>query len=760
MSDVILTNWTVYYADDQAAAAGMKQIKWTGAGAPETTTNTVNELYSALADLFSISAQNNADDTIPMRAITPTVYEVGAFDAGDLEPWFIDPDSVEHLTGSSLSTVGWTRDLPADGTGDIGILMVQCSSTGFNLLAGDIGDTCSHADGDAGVILHVDTANYRVWIRPNDNTLANDFNSTTGGIITAGTTPFRTATQETAVVGTTGERVWANIYTIGGIYSSSNLYVAQNYTKYTSWWSVNHLDRLFLTSDDYDTGLIDYGYLSTYAREYGYLYDHFQADVSSGGRNPIPLATSADVNNTTAIATIAALTGITFTFGATLEDINNGSGNRPYNVTIDCGGNTISDFYEYTKWATRRTATTPLSTSLYQDAVTTWGLDGEQYWGTGEIIVNLQTITIAPTEGDTITGGTSGATGVLVAYHTSPTNFLVVRDVRGTFEDSEIITDEGTGNVTAAAASAVENITLSKSAPFGTFAGTQFFGTRGVHIHNMAGADANNYSLIDSTDTAQDPPTSVPITVSNTESGDRVSVFRASDTSGTIEKDVFTSDAVLNGISDDTFVVQETISTSDNDTPSSGILRVVDEPNEADHRFRFSSWLGSTFTLVTTDVFPGPAVTIDSAGTDPTISFTATDAKLANVLAGDIVRNTGDTPDSWAQIISVTLDSGTTYDVVHTPLQGGTNNYWIASDGYEFNTLPVLYDGSDTAYVPYLDETATGTTTSTSVTYASTRNITTRVRKKGIQPYINNISPLNTDGYSTSVTRIPDTIAT
>src|SRR3989304_6788291 len=128
MSSVILTNWTVFYSDDTGAGNGYKQIRWTGAGAPETNTNTANELYSAVADLFSVPAQNNANDTVPMQAVTPTVYNIGSFDAGDLEPWFIDPVSIRHLTAGSLESVNWTRDLPAR-TGSRGIVKIPRSGS-------------------------------------------------------------------------------------------------------------------------------------------------------------------------------------------------------------------------------------------------------------------------------------------------------------------------------------------------------------------------------------------------------------------------------------------------------------------------------------------------------------------------------------------------------------------------------------------------------------------------------------------------------
>lgn len=291
MANVILTNWTVYYADDApGASSGYKQIRWTGAGAPETTTNTVNELYSALTDLFSISTQNDANDTIPMQAVTPTVYNIGSFDAGDLEPWFIDPVSVKHLTGGSLQSVNWTRVQDANA----GIVKVPYT-LGTQFIASDIGRAVSHSSGDGGTLLWFDSTTNEAWIRPTDKTATHNWDTGSGTFSATGGTG--SVTQSGAPK--TGERLWANIYTIGTIEPNSLIYVYQNFSPITGFWSDGHIDRLILVSDGFASGLIDSGLLTIYAREYSKLYDNFSTDVSAGGRNPIPLATSTDINNTT-----------------------------------------------------------------------------------------------------------------------------------------------------------------------------------------------------------------------------------------------------------------------------------------------------------------------------------------------------------------------------------------------------------------------------------------------------------------------------
>ncbi len=219
----------------------------------------------------------------------------------------------------------------------------------------------------------------------------------------------------------------------------------------------------------------------------------------------------------------------------------------------------------------------------------------------------------------------------------------------------------------------------------------------------------------------------VAITVSNTVLGDRVSVFRTidGDTSGRINTTYLTSHATANTVGLTTFQV-DSGTPIPTDTASSGVLHVVDQPGQSDHRCRYASWTALTFTLITSGI---PTGTVDTVASNSAIGFREDNTDLANILPGDMIRNSTDV--SWAHVISVTLVSGTTYDVVHTPLRGGTNNFWTVGDAYRFNQLVVGYNNTDTAYVPYIDKTATGSSTSTSVQFASTRNISARVRKKG-----------------------------
>src|SRR3989339_2122983 len=154
MSDTILSgDFTVYYSAENR----QKRIVWTGSA---TGTRTVNELYSALQDLFDELTQ--LDDGVPMSAQTPTEYTIGIVDPGDKDPWFIDRTTVEHLTGGALKTASWDRVQDSN----VGIVKVVCNNT--SIVSGDIGMDISIDAGDAGTLLDVKGtgAGSELWIRP------------------------------------------------------------------------------------------------------------------------------------------------------------------------------------------------------------------------------------------------------------------------------------------------------------------------------------------------------------------------------------------------------------------------------------------------------------------------------------------------------------------------------------------------------------------------------------------------------------------
>jgi len=289
MSDTILSgDFTVYYGAENR----QKRVVWTGTA---TGTRTVNQLYSALQDLFDELTQ--MDDGTPMSAQTPTEYTIGIIDAGDKDPWFIDRTTVEHLSGGSLKTASWDR---VSGT-NTGIVKIQYTEGGTILQASDIGKTIANGTATGTILDYNTTVSPKVmWIRPTDNTSTHDWSASSGTMTVTGSSA-NPAQSAAAVSG--GESLWANIYTIGTIESNTHIYIYQNavnlvaYKDTTDWWIDGHIDIL-VNVKELGTET-DEGVISVYARQYSKTYSYYIVDLTNGGRNPIPLQTGNDLDNQT-----------------------------------------------------------------------------------------------------------------------------------------------------------------------------------------------------------------------------------------------------------------------------------------------------------------------------------------------------------------------------------------------------------------------------------------------------------------------------
>ena len=101
-----------------------------------------------------------------------------------------------------------------------------------------------------------------------------------------------------------GEDLFANIYTLGTIVTGAKVYVFQAGEKLSpDWWGTDHVDLLIKVME---AGVeIALAVITVYIRDYTDLYDHYEIDLTAGGRNAVPLATSDDLDNATAIATVA-----------------------------------------------------------------------------------------------------------------------------------------------------------------------------------------------------------------------------------------------------------------------------------------------------------------------------------------------------------------------------------------------------------------------------------------------------------------------
>jgi hypothetical protein len=265
-------------------------------------------------------------------------------------------------------------------------------------------------------------------------------------------------------------------------------------------------------------------------------------------------------------------------------------------------------------------------------------------------------------------------------------------------------------------------LAATKTAPFGTFAGGNFFGAPGVYVTDLDAGDIQAYQLIDDLGVTQDPPNEIAVSISGLAAGDRAGIFRRTGATGPIEKDRYQGTVQSAGAT--TVVVGSAITS---DEPAAGVVKVIDvsEANDPEALLRYDSWATSTFTLAT-----GATGTATGGSSGNTLEDTAADFGGADdVLIGDTIRNT--TTGEWGYVVSVDAT-----DTLTTVSAEGQNLTWTSGDGYETNTLPFATTTSDNVYVPFVLKVATGGSASNTFIYSADVEGRFVVRIKGYQPFV------------------------
>jgi len=344
------------------------------------------------------------------------------------------------------------------------------------------------------------------------------------------------------------------------------------------------------------------------SHEFNNTYAEFPINGSARGNNVLALSEAGDLNNATADSSVSGWTSIVNNNeGYTLIDVTGDGTPEPYYSNWDLGTQSKNDFYERLKWLVRRgstetvygldQSTTPFRGITHEINVDTGG--GSFNWtepeavswsgGTGQLIAVddvddtsttkmwIQLLTgVAPTDGQVITGGSSGATN---AVNTTVTTRVV-------------------------------------PVPFvGASTGSAIIGAYGLGIES---ADLTASDLMtDLTGTANPPPNNVTFTVSGLVSAEDY-VIVGPRLSTALDKAQLGLNATLSAAAVGTIVCDSPIPS---DTPSSGTIRVVNDSGY-EVRVAYASFTGSTFTLSGTYDFSGTGATDSAtAGNDVWISY-------------------------------------------------------------------------------------------------------------------------------------------
>lgn len=331
-------------------------------------------LYSYSKEDFKLSA--NADDDFAWDAPTP-------FDLTLKNGWYLRRHSIPRLQGGTITT--------NYGTDEIGMYELQAGGTNF--VEGDIGRTVRNATQavNFGTLVDFDNADNKIWVRvggSQHNAAASDVLEVT----TAGGTGSRSSTG----VESYGDDQWAGIQTIGDLVLTGPQPLMYVYTGNPATGDLaGNARRNEGNEDDFDEELTGAdrgpltvlvairrsgtllgnpaGEIHVYARQGLDNYSDFAIDVSAGGLVSIPISNANDVEDTI------------------------GS----YCFAVD--GQSATDF-------------TPGEEITEDTAVPAWKAEVVEYIegvDNSTSVLIVRGLTALPSDNDTFTGTSSGATGVV-----------------------------------------------------------------------------------------------------------------------------------------------------------------------------------------------------------------------------------------------------------------------------------------------------------------------------------------------------------
>lgn len=664
-----------------------------------TTTYTTVALYSYLMDQFD--AQGAMDDDVPMSAQTPNAFTW-------INGWFMDDESHKYLYDGALVTA----------RGDTVIALITLQAGWTNAVYADIGKQVVWDATDRGQLLAYNNTTGKWWVRTTATftpTKALTINTGTG----AGTG---------TAIDSTGEDLFANVYTLGTIESGTDLYIYQNGSKLTAWWSSGHIDVLVKVKEFGSE--IDNATITVYARVYTDAYDFYEIDLTNGGRNAVPLATANDLDNQTAVATALNYRDtIKIMFVNGTITFSGAAGDAAVANKVIHGQTSHATAYILN-------TTSPFTLANIEGTFSS----GEVIEILEEVPFDAQTV-LFTSLAQTITAS-SGGTGTLRRVHQDPQSvgvegILYLSGVSSTFSDNATLTGGTNGSATQNGVIATNTFTATTSSTV-TFAATIT-----KDLDNGAGAVAYNviidlgglgvsvlYEYVKAvcrrTSTIQTYPTNGSTTVYayNAEFYQRANTtytqFKKASPFGTFAGGTFFG---ARGI-----FIQSMIGT---DSEKYSLIDATNTPQSPPSQ--------ASITVVSMVATNDRVLVCESTGTGSgTIkknqyTMTAQSGGVAYVQVSGAIADDAPSSGTVRVVVNYGLASQSEDIYTYTSIdRSGADDKFVIS-----GVTSQAYDSGDRAYNPYIDGNSDGSGVATvSVKYAgSTKYIVARVRFKGYIPF-------------------------
>lgn len=465
-----------------------------------------------------------------------------------------------------------------------------------------------------------------------------------------------------------GDEMYSGLVVVGSLFGTTTLQVVQDNALYdtdTPFWgtglnadaSQNILMRCLILTRTGGAD-VDGKRIRVYAREWGETYAEFSVTMGLGN-SVAAIFTNEDLNNKTAVGTVAGWTEITNVEGYQTIDLGNGNGARPYYSQWNRAAYTINQLYERAKWLTRRgTASTihSMDGELFRGITHQWAYDGE---------------TSGPFTEDEVlswgTGATAGTAALLALKDDGTTGTVWVQLLTGVPPADDMQFDGATAHAD------VNGAVTTRSLPsvyIGQSTGSAIIGGFGIGIES---ADLTvNDKLFDLLNVQQTPPNNVIFYVYGLITGeDRVLVTEDNGSVG-INTDQMELAVGLSGGTETAIVVGD--GTIPADTPQTGTLRVVLDDgrhrlvsytaHNSDDTFTIasSSWVDPNDAAIGADVYLTYLDKVAAAGTE---SFTVVYSAPRTLFVR--VRDGGGTPIKTFQTTANLTSGGGSATAVRTP---------------------------------------------------------------------------------------------
>lgn len=173
-----------------------------------------------------------------------------------------------------------------------------------------------------------------------------------------------------------GAVLYTGLKVLGTLVASSPIYILQNESKVTKYWSdADSASFQILLKAKSGGALIagntfngvaqSAGSITVCSRKYGQTFSHFDVNLAAGGEQAAALSTALDTNIVLSAATAETTFGtITLTIGNTTQDLGGGQGSLLHKGTIALNGTTtLADAYQALMWACSENSTATIASA-------------------------------------------------------------------------------------------------------------------------------------------------------------------------------------------------------------------------------------------------------------------------------------------------------------------------------------------------------------------------------------------------------------